>query len=94
VTRSLGGRRPRRRPEVWLRHEGDGGAVYDPDTAHVHPLNPSALAIWHLCDGETEPEEMVAAICQVSKMHPDVVADDVARTLVEFHQAGLLAPEE
>ena len=78
--------RPRRRSEVWLRHEGDRVSVYDPETARAHSLSSSDLAIWHLCDGETDPNEMVAAICEVSKMHPDVVAENVIRTITAFER--------
>ena len=53
-------------------------------------LNDTALAIWDLCDGETWPKEMVRAICEVSGLHEDVVIEDIARTLNEFEEAGLL----
>ncbi len=86
--------RPLRRPEVWLRRAGQENAVYQQETGTVHLLNDTALAIWHLCDGDTTLEEMVAAVCDVSGLHPDVVTEDVHRILGEFDQAGLLSWRE
>jgi PqqD family protein of HPr-rel-A system len=69
---------------------GAENALYDPQTGSLHLLNDTALAIWHLCDGSTEPGEMVIAICEVSGLHPDIVAEDVRRILGEFDEVGLL----
>ncbi|MGH2661354.1 MAG: PqqD family protein [Actinomycetota bacterium] len=82
--------RPLRKPEVWLRRAGEENAVYHRETATVHLLNDTAMAIWYLCDGETTLEEMVAAVCDVSGLHADLVTEDVHRILGEFDQAGLL----
>jgi PqqD family protein of HPr-rel-A system len=82
--------RPRRRQEVWLRQVGTENALFDPSTGSVHLLNETALALWDLCDGETTPDEMVAAICEVSGLHPEVVGEDVGRTIGEFERAGLV----
>lgn len=75
---------------MWLRQTEGEIAVYDREGGRVHLMNDSALAIWDLCDGETTAEEMVAAICELFRMHPDVVTEDVTRTLQEFDQAGLV----
>ena len=90
MTTSVGQELPQRRQGVWLRQTRGENAVFDPDTATLHLLNDTALAIWQLCDGSTLPGEMVTAICQVSGMHRDVVEDDVRRILAEFDRAGLL----
>jgi len=82
--------RPVRRPGLWLRQAGKENALIDSGTGAVHLLNDTALAIWDLCDGETWPKEMVRAICEVSGLHEDVVIEDIARTLNEFEEAGLL----
>jgi hypothetical protein len=82
--------KPLRHPDVWLRQAGKENAVLNPSSGSVHMLNESALAIWHLCDGKTSPEEMVEAICDVSHMPADIVAEDVARILGEFEVAGIL----
>lgn len=82
--------RPVRRKDVWLRNTKDEIAVYNPGTADVYLLNETALAIWDLCDGETRPEEMMTAICEVTGLPPEVVAEDVERILLEFDHAELI----
>lgn len=82
---------PVRRPGVWLRQAGTENAVYDPLTGRLHILNDTALAIWHLCDGETSTEEMVSAICDLFNTERDVVVHDVNRILDKFESAGLLS---
>lgn len=82
--------RPIRRDNVWVRRSGDENAVYDPQTGTVHLLNETAQAIWELCDGQTEPEEMIRAICDFFGMHPDVVVEDVERILTEFARADII----
>lgn len=86
----VGRGRPSKKDGVWLRQAGSENAVYDPASGAVHLLNESALAIWDLCDGETQPAEMIAAICAVSGLHPDVVTEDVTRVLDEFEKAGII----
>jgi len=85
--------RPARKKEVWVRQAGKENAVFDPRNGSLHFLNDTALAIWDLCDGETTPEEMIEAICQLSGMHRDVIEEDVARTLHRFQHAGLITWE-
>ncbi|MGH2554735.1 MAG: HPr-rel-A system PqqD family peptide chaperone [Actinomycetota bacterium] len=82
--------RPVRRRDVWLRNTKDEIAVYNPGTGDVYLLNETALAIWDLCDGETKPEEMMSAICEVTGLPPEVVAEDVERILLEFDHAELI----
>ncbi|MGH2784129.1 MAG: HPr-rel-A system PqqD family peptide chaperone [Actinomycetota bacterium] len=84
------GRRPLRKEGLFLRQANGENAVYDPASGQVHLLNATAWAIWDLCDGETDPEEMIDAICEISRMHRDLVSEDVRRVLSEFDVAGLL----
>ena len=81
---------PIRRSEVWFRPAGGENALYDPTSASVHMLNETALAIWDLCDGETRPEEMIDAICELTGAHQEMVAEDVERILMEFNHAHLI----
>jgi PqqD family protein of HPr-rel-A system len=82
--------RPVRRKDVWLRNTKDEIAVYNPGTGDVYLLNETALAIWDLCDGDTKPDEMMTAICDVTSLPPEVVAEDVERILLEFDTAELI----
>ena len=56
----------------------------------VHILNETARAIWELCDGHTEPREMVESIVALFDAPRDTVVRDVERALAELHAAGLL----
>jgi hypothetical protein len=82
--------RPMRRPDVWLRRAGAENAAFEPDTGSVHIMNETALAIWELCDGQTQPEEMVEAIVELTGLHPDIVTEDVSRILTDFDLANLI----
>ena len=90
MSRSLSELCPVRVPDVWIHKTRTETLAYHPGTGGAHLLNETALAIWDLCDGETTPQEMVGAICQLCGMHPDVVGEDVARILAEFEDAGLV----
>lgn len=82
---------PIRKPEVWLRQADNENVVYDPETGAVHILNATATAIWVLCDGETTPDEMVEAICELSGLPREVVVEDLRRILLQFEEADILS---
>jgi hypothetical protein len=85
---------PTRKPQVWLRQTDKENAVFDPETDVVHLMNATATAIWVLCDGETTPEEMVDAICELSGLPREVVVEDVRRILLQFEEADILIWKE
>ncbi|HYY08433.1 MAG TPA: PqqD family protein [Actinomycetota bacterium] len=87
----VGERRPLRNPRVWLRQAGAENVVYDPAREAVHVMNTTAVAIWVLCDGETDPSEMIAAVCALSALPYEVVEEDVTRILGEFDDAGVIS---
>jgi len=82
--------RPVRRQGVWLRQTGKENALYNPTTSEVYILNDTALAIWDLCDGDTAPDEMLTAICDVTSLPAEVVGEDLERILLEFDHAELI----
>jgi hypothetical protein len=57
-------------------------------------MNTTAVAIWVLCDGATIPSEMVAAICDLSKLPWDVVEEDVQSILRQFEETSLITWED
>ena len=81
---------PLRREGVTLRRSGAENILYDPARDRVHMVNDTAVAIWELCDGQTDPEEMVGAICLLTGLPDAIVEEDVARLLHGFHEAGLI----
>jgi PqqD family protein of HPr-rel-A system len=82
--------KPARKADVWLRQSDNENLVFDPGSGVVHMLNATAMAIWVLCDGETDPEEMVEAICELSGLPRDVVIEDVRRILLQFEEADIV----
>jgi PqqD family protein of HPr-rel-A system len=90
MTTQRTGLRPQRKEGLFLRQAKGENAVYDPASGTVHLLNATAWAIWDLCDGATDPEEMIDAICEISRMHRDLVSEDVRRILAEFDEADIL----
>lgn len=65
--------RPARVPEVREHLLGDELLLHAPGLEAAHALNPSARAIWELCDGRRTLSE----IC-------DVLSADVGRTAAEL----------
>jgi hypothetical protein len=81
---------PTRVGEVWTRKDGDQTAVFDPSTGTLSRMNPSALAIWELCDGETQQDEVVDALVELTGRTRSEVADEVEGTLLKLRKLGLL----
>ncbi len=70
--------------------KGDQTSVYNPDTGGLHVLNPSALAIWELCDGETTGAEMVEAVVELARLEPATAEADVSAALDQLFHLGLV----
>lgn len=73
-----------------MRREGDQTAVYDPETTRLHMLNPSALAIWEACDGETTIDELIDALIELTDADSTRATDDVTVALRDLREAGLV----
>ncbi len=86
--RDLSGR-PRRRPGVELRTAGETAILRRPGETDVR-LNDTALALWELCDGTTEVEEMVRAVDAFFDVDIDVIRRDVAAALADLSEIGVL----
>ena len=63
--------------------------VYNPATAEAHALNPTAAAVFRLCDGDTDRDAMVAALADQLRLPADGAWVDLA--LAELRDAGLVA---
>ena len=82
--------RPRRAAHVTERREGSMVTVYHRLTGQAHALNPTAYAIWELCDGETLVEEMAAAVADLTGLAASEAFDQVTRTLTDLAAARLI----
>jgi PqqD family protein of HPr-rel-A system len=82
--------RPERKGEAWVQREGDRTAIFNPETGLLHLLNPSALAIWELCDGQTTAEEMADAISEITGLDQETTVGDVEKALESLQEARLI----
>jgi hypothetical protein len=76
--------------EVWTRREGAQTAIFDPSSQKLIRLNPSALAIWELCDGETDRDEIVAALVELTGRSDAEILNEVDETLDRLRKVGLI----
>lgn len=71
--------------------------VFDERTTRLHRLNPSASAVWVLCDGSATPAQMTSELAEMLGIDRADAASGVAAALLSFRDAGLLvgssAPE-
>lgn len=84
-------RLPRRRTDVLLLDTASRSLLVADDQQVTHVLNPTARAIWELCDGATTVEELVAAICSVFDVGHDAARADVTAALEQLAAAGLVS---
>lgn len=82
--------RPERVGEIWTRREGDQTAIFEPSSQRLIRLNASALALWELCDGETELDEVVEALVELTGRSKADVASEVEATLDQLLNLGLV----
>jgi hypothetical protein len=84
-------RLPIRRSDVLLHDEESRSVLLDPMEGVTHVLNPTARAVWELCDGATTMDEVVAAICQVFCVPHGVALRDIATVLEQLEKSGLVS---
>jgi hypothetical protein len=83
-------RLPRRRDDVRLYDRELRSYLVVPDRAVAHELNPTARAVWELCDGTTTIEELIDAIRQVFAVEREVALADVTDVVEQLEAAGLV----
>lgn len=80
---------PKARCEGIITREVDGELlIYDLDRDKAHCLNPSAAAIWKLCDGRTTAEEIANSLATQTRTTDD--QDVVLIALADFGRSHLL----
>lgn len=82
---------PHTREDVVFRRLGEEFAILDPEGQVVHVLNPTAAAVWLLCDGTLEltgiADEVVRAF---GAADAEQVRTDVIEAVSGFAERGLL----
>jgi hypothetical protein len=84
-------RLPRRRHDVRLYDKELRSYLAVPGRRVAHELNPTARAVWELCDGTTTIDELVDAIRQVFSVDRAVAVADVTAVVDQLEAAGLVA---
>lgn len=83
---------PHRRPFPVLSDEGDTVLVVPGKRLRdAVRLNPTAMALWELCDGNTAIDEMVLAVCALFDIEPGRARADVMAALEDLRAAGLIS---
>lgn len=84
---------PSRAGEAWVRRDGDQTAIYDPRSGLLYRLNDPALAIWEICDGNTTPGEMAAALTELTGVDNETSLREVIETLESLLAQRLIVVE-
>lgn len=69
-----------------------GRSALEQDGRPLVELDPMALALWELCDGETTVGEMVRAAGLLFDAPEHVLRSDISLALVSLRDAGFLSP--
>ena len=83
--------RPLKRGDIICRDMGTETLLYDAEAETIHVLNPTALLIWNLCNGDHSFQDMerkIKAAFSLTAEH-DVLAD-IQRTVDTFAKNNLL----
>ncbi len=83
-------RLPLRRSPVEFRDDGHQALLVVPGETVTYALNPTARAVWELCDGTTTLDELVDAICEVFDVPRDAADADVTDVLDRLAAADLV----
>lgn len=74
-----------------FRRVGEEFAILDPRTHQLHILNPSAAAVWILCDGTLTADEIADQLAQAFQRDAgEDTACDVREALSTFQAQDLL----
>jgi len=81
---------PTRRPDLLTRVIDGEVVILDQAAGKVHQLNATASCIWERCDGANSVADITAYVADCFDISVDAVSRDVATTLIELEQLGLL----
>jgi hypothetical protein len=80
---------PQRRNDVVLHEDGARSMLVTP-SGTMFELNPTARAIWDLCDGRTTIDELATALSEVFLIDAPVASREVAATIHLLRDADLV----
>lgn len=81
---------PRKAADVLELDMEDGLIVYNHDSSLVHHLNPSAMVIWGICDGEATVGQLAAEVADEYSLVGQNVLRDLQSLIAELDALGLI----
>ena len=83
--------KPMRKDSVLRGSKGDETVLYNEESGAIHVLNPTALLVWNLCDGEHSIEEIENTMrAEFSVSEDQSVSKDIEEVIERFSKEGLL----
>jgi len=83
--------KPLRKKSILCKRMGQETVLYNKESEAIHVLNPTALLVWDLCDGEHSFEDMEKAIRnEFSVSEEERVSQDIQGVIDRFSKEGLL----
>lgn len=83
--------RPRHSGVLEPINRADGLALFDPASGAIHELDPTSMAIWEACDGETTVSEIADALRELGGVDRDTAQQLVQSSLSQLAEAGLIS---
>lgn len=84
--------RPERMTGIEEQRAGEDLVLYDPRVGRLHHLNPTAAAVWRLCDGTATLDDIVARVSVEFALAPeDSPAADIGTLLREWRSIGIIS---
>lgn len=82
--------KPKRKDNLVAEDMDDDVLVADFRKSEMHVLNPTAAAIWEMCDGEHTAEQIADTLAEHFGVTAEEIQSDVANMLADFNEKGLL----
>ena len=82
--------RPCQAPVIQEYDVEDELVLYDPSRDFAHVLNPTAAAVWWLCDGKRAPEDISIQLADMYGLETGDVREDVREVITGLRRVGLL----
>lgn len=82
--------KPKRLPGLRVKEVEEEILIFKPETGEAFLLNPTASAIFELCDGERTVSSIISTILSLVEADPEKVQADVMKALEEMEQKGLI----
>lgn len=73
-----------------LTEADEESILYDSDGGKIHVLNGVGAAIWELCDGNRNLDEITGEICRRYEADEETVKKDLREFIDELEGMGLL----